>query len=760
MGGLPAVSRGQSLTVDASAGTSPYTPTGDGIYTSITVGDASAGVLNQPAFNLTSSGAVLVGNTSTGVGTYNLSGSATLTSSAVGGGLVVGQSGKGILNASDSSSVTLGSNGLYLGNTSTGASGTVNIGDSAAVQTGLAYIGNAGSGVVNQTGGTFNAAAGGSVYNVYLGYSATGQGTYDMVGGTGTGMHLYVGFMGTGTLNVSGGSYTGGATNSSLYVARMAGGQGTVNLTGGSLTEGQAVIGYAGPAVFNQTGGTFTVTTNQYLYTGYAAGGSATVALSGGVINANFGAILGYGSTSTVTQTGGTFNANLAFLAYQSTSTSLLTLAGSTAAFNASAMYIGYVGKGTVQVSAGTINANEIFDGYNGTAGINQSGGTINAGVGAPTVYIQAFGYQPGSTGTYTLSGGTFNVIDPVVGYAGTGVINQTGGVFYSSNYPVLLGNSDTGVGTYNLSGGTIATAGFARGTGSGTLNFNGGVVQPTATNGTIAGLTAANVLGGGAIFNPQVGAAVTVSQPLLNGTGGTTDGGLIKFGAGTVTLGGANTYTGPTQAVAGTLLVTNTTGSGTGTGDVFVSAGATLAGTGTIAGMVVVESGGNISGGATTTGIGTLHTGAQTWTGNASSGGYVVKTDGTTNDLLVMTGLTVSATSDAPFHVVALGSGVQLQKAASLLIATDSNTSDPSAVNPFAAALSANALVLDTSATTVLPATGDTLALRSTSDTGGYELYLVDVVATPEPASLLLLALTSAPLTVGRSRRRQGVRP
>ena len=84
-----------------------------------------------------------------------------------------------------------------------------------------------------------------------------------------------------------------------------------------------------------------------------------------------------------------------------------------------------------------------------------------------------------------------------------------------------------------------------------------------------------------------------------------------------------------------------------------------------------MVEPGGNISGGATTTGIGTLHTGAQTWSGNASTGGDVVETDGTTNDLLVMTGLTVTATANAPFYVTAAGSGVQLSSGATLLIAT-----------------------------------------------------------------------------------------
>ena len=51
----------------------------------------------------------------------------------------------------------------------------------------------------------------------------------------------------------------------------------------------------------------------------------------------------------------------------------------------------------------------------------------------------------------------------------------------------------------------------------------------------------------------------------------------------GTVTLSGANTYTGGTTLGYGTLLVNNTTGSATGTGSVDIQSGATLGGNGII---------------------------------------------------------------------------------------------------------------------------------------------------------------------------------
>lgn len=55
------------------------------------------------------------------------------------------------------------------------------------------------------------------------------------------------------------------------------------------------------------------------------------------------------------------------------------------------------------------------------------------------------------------------------------------------------------------------------------------------------------------------------------------------KNGVGTWIMSGASTYSGGTQVDAGTLLVTNTTGSGTGTGNVLVSSNAVFGGSGRV---------------------------------------------------------------------------------------------------------------------------------------------------------------------------------
>lgn len=86
-------------------------------------------------------------------------------------------------------------------------------------------------------------------------------------------------------------------------------------------------------------------------------------------------------------------------------------------------------------------------------------------------------------------------------------------------------------------------------------------------------------------------------------GGGGSSGGSFAKIGSGTLTLSGANTYTGGTTVDAGTLLVNNTTGSGTGSGDVVVNnAGTLLGGTGTIEGGVTVNAGATLQGGDGTT--------------------------------------------------------------------------------------------------------------------------------------------------------------
>jgi len=84
-------------------------------------------------------------------------------------------------------------------------------------------------------------------------------------------------------------------------------------------------------------------------------------------------------------------------------------------------------------------------------------------------------------------------------------------------------------------------------------------------------------------------GAAVTNTVSVNMALNGVISGGgaLIKTNSNTLSLGGANTYAGGTIVNGGNLAVLNTTGSGTGSGDVTVNAGGTVTGSGKISGTV-----------------------------------------------------------------------------------------------------------------------------------------------------------------------------
>jgi autotransporter-associated beta strand protein len=115
----------------------------------------------------------------------------------------------------------------------------------------------------------------------------------------------------------------------------------------------------------------------------------------------------------------------------------------------------------------------------------------------------------------------------------------------------------------------------------------------------------AGSILGAGGsaacTINWEVGArnnnsafAGTINNSQFSGTGSVAR--ITKVGTGVWTLTNASTYTGGTFINAGTLMVNNTTGSGTGTGDVVVNQSGTLSGSGTIAGKVIVNNGGTLA--------------------------------------------------------------------------------------------------------------------------------------------------------------------
>ena len=171
----------------------------------------------------------------------------------------------------------------------------------------------------------------------------------------------------------------------------------------------------------------------------------------------------------------------------------------------------------------------------------NTSSGTMNLG-GAAEVLVPGSGLYVGASG-------------------GVGTVNQSGESTFvqAETLDFDFGGNKASSGYYNLNGGTLSlgAGGIMMGVGGtstlvgavGELIFSGGTLMnsATTTNLTISSIpTAASsglyvILSGNGYLNPN-GGSITVNLP-MSGAGG-----LGITGAGTVTLGGANSYAGGTS--------------------------------------------------------------------------------------------------------------------------------------------------------------------------------------------------------------------
>ena len=200
-----------------------------------------------------------------------------------------------------------------------------------------------------------------------------------------------------------------------------------------------------------------------------------------------------------------------------------------------------------------------------GTGQINLTGNnnytgvtTINAGV-LEAQHENALGSTAGGT---TVNSG-----------AALKLFNSTG-ISFASEALTLNG---TGVSNSN---GALRSVGGAN-TWNGAITLGSGVRINADTTGAAGSLTIAGNITGGSnvLFLGADGAAITLSGA-LSGGGASQDGtttSIFKDGSGTLTLTGANTYSGDTRINQGTLTVGSGGNLGNGDSDVFISNGATL---------------------------------------------------------------------------------------------------------------------------------------------------------------------------------------
>jgi hypothetical protein len=285
------------------------------------------------------------------------------------------------------------------------------------------------------------------------------------------------------------------------------------------------------------------------------------------------------------------------------------------------------------------------------------NGGTVSGASGGIT---QFQGTSTAENGTFINNGGTVGgagggIIVFQSATAGSGIFTNNGGAVSNAggSRTQFQGTSTAGSGTLIANDGLGGGGGgsilfFADSTG-GTARvevFGNGSLDLTGHN--TPGVTVGSIEGSGAVIlaanNLTVGSnnLSTNFSGVISGTGS-----LAKIGTGTLTLSGENFYTGTTTVSSGTLLITNSTGSATGSGAVVVNNSGTVGGTGTIGGAVTVNAGGTINPGAN---VGTLTLSSSlTFTGASGNlATYLVDLNSSTSDKLTISGnLDLSDTFD-----------------------------------------------------------------------------------------------------------------
>jgi len=263
--------------------------------------------------------------------------------------------------------------------------------------------------------------------------------------------------------------------------------------------------------------------------------------------------------------------------------------------------------------------------------------GRINVSTAASTV---AAINTDGSLDVFTVGNAandlTGGATDTILNIGGPGTIALTQSSNYAGGWSINGGTLQLG---NNSALGAPATTGVTFGASStATLKLNGfsPTVTSLTTNATPGTPSVVNGTSGTSLLTVNNASANTFAGSLNDGAAGILA--LTKGGAGTLTLNGANSYTGATIIGAGALNFNSTAA----TASVAVNSGSTLGGVGTIAGSVTVASTSHLAPG---NGVGTLTMGSL----SLASGAIVdceFKTGPAANDLLSVTnsdGLTLN---------------------------------------------------------------------------------------------------------------------
>ena len=557
------------------------------------------------------------------------------------------------------------------------------------------------------TAGTADSTSFAGVISGTGGFTKRGTGTVTL-----SGANTYMGAttVDTGTLALG----SGGSIASSSGLALATSGAGFDISAGGNQTI-QDLSGVTGSTI-NLGANTLTAgTANSTSFAGVISGTGGFIKQGGGTLTLS-GANTYMGAT--------TVNAGTLALGSGGSiaSSSGLSLAASGAGFDISAggnqtirdlsgVAGSMINLGANMLIAGIANSTSFAGVISGTGGfIKQGGGTLTLSgaetysgattVNAGTLALGSGGSIASSSGlALAISGAGFDIsaggnqtIQDLTGVAGStinlgvntliagtanstsfaGVISGTGGFIKQGTGTLILTGNNTYSGGTSFNGGIVAVDNEGN-LGTGALSFNAGTLEALAVGGGITSSKAITLDAGGGTFLADAGTTSTLSG-VISGVGL-----LTKDGLGTLTLTGANIYTGGTTINAGTLQIGNGGTSGSIAGDVSdnatfafnrsdsVTFGGVISGTGALAqigsGTLTLTADNSYGGGTT------INTGATLQLGNGGTTGSII---GNVND---NGSLIFNRSDNVTFNSLISGAGNLVQNGSGTTILGGANT-------------------------------------------------------------------------------------
>lgn len=489
----------------------------------------------------------LGGNTLQNTNTLTLSNTAALTG-IVGAGLTDTLSNAITLAGTHTITSTTATAGLTLAGGITNGATNVTFTGSGNITVSAALGGGAG-GIIKTGTGTLTLGAA----NTYTGATAVNAGVVsvtnaDGLGGAGGGL---ISVATASTLRVN----LGGATLANLN---------TITLTGTAALVGNSAAGITdiinNPITLAATGTKTITSTNA----------TATLMLGGNITNNT--ALLSLNGAGDIV-VNGVIGVDTGGLTKSGTGTLTLNAANS------------YTGATTI--SAGTVRIG-VDNGIGVSSALNLS---VSGAVFDMNGFDQNIGSLAGAAGTsVTLGVGTLTAGANNTTTTFSGVMSGSGSLIKTGTGAMSLAGANTYTGATNVSNGTL-TIGNLNGLGSGVTQSSGVNVAAGATlNFSFTTATLANTnsitLNGNGVGGAGALTATTSTDTLTNAiilasdttfggassiilNGSISDGGnnfgITKVGAGTVTLGGVNSYTGATLINAGTLTLNNANALGSG---------------------------------------------------------------------------------------------------------------------------------------------------------------------------------------------------